>query len=162
MPKCPNCPQFTEKDTDTEPTVEIEVLDLGEVQGSVRLVNCCSECGEELEECNFDVEIDLTEEVAEHRKTKAHTKAIVADAIKSRPALANKGNRLTVQADCSRSDRTQTKDRKGKPITSSRYMKRFYGYDLTVTIDCDDCGAKQIATGTQSDETSASGMESLV
>lgn len=158
MPKCPNCPQFTSKDTDVEPEVEVEADSEGMVTGNVRLVNQCEDCGEELEETSFTVEIDLTKEVAEHRKKcKGDRKPIRPGKASDKPT-----RELTVEEECSRSDETQTVDRRGKRITNPRYRRRYYGFDLTVTLNCDDCGEKGIASGTFSDKTTAGGMESLV
>lgn len=143
MPKCPNCPQFTSKDTDVDPEIDARVDDDGAVNVSVRLVNSCSECGDELEESNLEIEIDLSAEIRAHRDEEHKSKV----------------TELSVEADGSRTDETQTKDRHGKPIKSSRYMRRYYGVEVTATVTC-ECGSEFVAGG--SDKVAASGMESLV
>lgn len=84
--KCSNCPQFTSKDTDAEPEGELEVSDDGMVSGDVRIHNDCAECGGELEETSFTVEIDLTAEVAQHMADK-HAD-VLAERAKPKPKAA--------------------------------------------------------------------------
>ena len=143
MPKCPNCPQFTSKDTDVDPELDAQVDDDGLVRVNARIANACSECGEELEETSFDLEIDLSGEIQEHRDSKHKGKSTT----------------LEVDADGSRTDELQTKDRKGRPIKRSRYMRRLYGIDVEATVTC-ECG--ETFTGRDSEHTTASGMDSLV
>jgi predicted phage gp36 major capsid-like protein len=146
---------FSTKDTDVEPEVDVQVDDEGHVSGTVRIVNQCSDCGEELEETTFEIDIDLTQDVTEHQETAEH-QAKLAEAKDRR---ADQGS-VSVEAEFSRTDETQRKDRRGKPITSRRYMKRYYGIEGSVSITCDQCGV-EIASQNTSDKCSASGMESL-
>lgn len=44
-----------------------------------------------------------------------------------------------VSSEAEFSSRQETEDRNGKPIKSSRYMKTYYGADLTFTIHCNRC-----------------------
>jgi len=150
MPKCPNCPQFTSKDTDTEPEVDISVDDEGIVTGTVRVTNNCGDCSEELEEYTFDVEADLQDEVAEHRRHHA---------IRAKKAKKRRTHDLEVDADAHRTDETERTDRKGRVIKNPRYMKRFYGVNLDITVTC-SCG--ETFTTTWTDRTPASCFDSLV
>lgn len=68
MPRCPDCNRFVSLDASTEPEADLEVQivelkrpeeeDLLEVTltGTVRIVNCCAECGAELSEYTFDID----------------------------------------------------------------------------------------------------------
>lgn len=144
MPKCPSCPQFTSKDTDTEPEVNIEVDAAGVVTGDARIHNDCSECGEELEETTFSVEEDFTDDVKDHETPDGKPCEDIE---------------LEVTESTSRSDRTQTHDRNGRKIRSSRYARRYYGVDVEITVTC-QCG--QSWTHTWADEVTAGSMDSLV
>ncbi len=42
--------------------------------------------------------------------------------------------------DAEGTSRTETKDRHGKPIKSSRYIKSFYGFTLETEVKCLKCG----------------------
>ena len=53
--------------------------------------------------------------------------------------------------------RTQDKDRNGKPIKSSRYMKTFYGFSLEGTVRCRGCG--EIIEFSMDGEEQASGFD---
>src|SRR4051812_457683 len=66
--RCPDCQKFVSFDTDTEPEIDVDVDDDGTVSGTVRIVNTCSECSQELTEANLDVEIDLSGAVEDHRQ----------------------------------------------------------------------------------------------
>lgn len=59
----------------------------------------------------------------------------------------------------SRIDRIQTHDRHGRPIKSSRYMRRYYGARVEITLAC-ACG--ETFSGSGESETTGSSMESLI
>lgn len=138
--RCDTCNKFVSFDADTEPEVDLRVENDGEVSGSVRIVNTCAECGEEMTETTFDVDIDLSEEIAEHRKTCSERD-------------------LDLNEDVSRFDEFQTKDRRGRPIKLSRYQRHYYGIEVKVTVTC-GCGAT--FEDEYKDMVSGSGMESLM
>ena len=48
---------------------------------------------------------------------------------------------------CEATDRFQDKDRHGKPITSSRYQRHYYGVEVAATITCNSCGAEEEVNG---------------
>jgi hypothetical protein len=223
--KCSNCPQFTAKDTDTEPEGDLDVDDNGLITGDIRIYNACEDCGNELEETTFSVEIDLTDAVRQHAEQKHQ--AWLAEAEKPRPKVKDKpidprtldmfdrcrtcgrywqshyirvgkrrvnvlgiapapfkdarkaecvGNEghfvlkpktvkgangapdLSVESDITRTDDTQTTDRRGRKIRNPRYMRRLYGIQVEATIKCNTCD-EDIATGNYSDSVAASGME---
>ena len=67
--RCSSCNKFTEVDSDVEPEVQDEFEyecklppspDLGGiVHGSVRIVNQCADCGDELQEATFEFDIKV-------------------------------------------------------------------------------------------------------
>jgi hypothetical protein len=58
--RCPNCNKFVSLDTETEPEVELEADETtGEVTGTVRIVNNCADCGTEMTEASFDVDVEF-------------------------------------------------------------------------------------------------------
>jgi len=139
--RCNDCNKFVSYDTETDPEIGLDVSSDGHVTGSVRIVNTCQECGSELKEANLDVDVDLSAEIEKHR------------------LLKGKHDDLSVSDDGgSRTDRTQNKDRNGKLITNRRYMKQFYGAEMTITVEC-ECGEKFEASWAE--EVQASGMDEL-
>lgn len=147
---CPDCHRFPSFDPG-DPEVEIEVSDEGMVTGSARIVLNCGGCGQEMKEANFDVEVDLTEEVAEHRKK--HPKC---DSLE-----VEETSEFTDRSETSKTKTLKNGQVKVTPIPY-RYQRRFYGcaVDVTVTCGCDKDGLD--AAGHWEDETSAGGMDELV
>lgn len=166
--RCPDCNKFVGFDTDNEPELDLNVDDDGVVSGTARIVNCCAECGQELKEAVLDIEIDLTDEFREHveQATALAMRRRKKSLIEHRPELLSEEG--------ARSDRVQRTDRHGRAIKRSRYMKTFYGADVSVTIGCacqasgrrrhmDGAGDDAFeAAGTASSEVQASSMEELV
>jgi len=142
--RCNDCNKFVSFDTETEPEVTVDVDSEGVVTGDCRIVNTCAECGSELTEATMTVDVDLSSDIAEHRAENDEE--------------PGEHDTLEVDADGERTERTEDKDRNGKPIESSRYMKRFYGASVTVTVEC-KCGEK--FEGTWSADVQASSMDSL-
>lgn len=136
--RCPDCNKFVSFDTETEPEEERCEVDEDRVTAEVRIVNTCAECGAELKEARFSFDEEI--EDIEHKNS-------------------CKKKELSADAEWERTERTQNKDRHGKPIKSSRYMKHFYGVEGTVTVTC-ECGASTEVK--LSDEIQASGMDELV
>lgn len=143
--KCSNCPQFTSKDTENELEGDLEIDAAGVITGDVRIFNTCQECGNELEEYTFNVHIDLSQEVAQHRDD-------IHSEDKDLCELS------MVDESIERTDETQQKDRNGKLITRARYKRRYYGIEVSVGVSCDDC-EMTLAEGTFTDRVAASGME---
>lgn len=128
--KCPNCPQFTSKDTDNDPEqIACDADEDGSVTAEVRVVNTCAECGTELEEYTFNMEsVDsFKAEIEEHYE-------------KEHPGEDGRG--VYAEGDSwRRTDETQGVDRHGRPITKSRYRNRYYGVEGEVEVKCDECNA---------------------
>lgn len=162
--RCPDCQKFVSFDTERDPEdLDLTVDDEGSVSGSVRIVNACQECGQDLTEAVLDVEVDLTEDVEKHRDDarKDHEEEQAKLPEDERvPFDETIHDTLTLESsEATREERYQTHDRRGKPITRSRYQRHYYGAAVTVTVAC-KCGETFEATNTT--ETQASGMESLV
>jgi RecJ-like exonuclease len=139
--RCPDCNKFVSFDTDTEPEVDdLEVDESGRVTGTVRIVNTCAECGAELKEATFDLEIDLVNECEDH----------VNEEGKDSP------HSLEVESDSA--ERTERED--GKPGTPARYRRHYYGAEVRVTVTC-DCDTAFKAEGEWSDDVQGSGMEEM-
>lgn len=141
--RCNDCNKFVSFDTESDPEIDLAVDNSGHVTGTVRIVNTCQDCGSELKETTFDVDVDVDagEEITKHRKKKGDHKELSVD--------TDSG---------SRTERTQNKDRNGKPIKSYRYMKHFYGAEMTITVTC-TCG--ETFEASWADEIQASGMDEL-
>lgn len=145
--RCPDCSKFVSLDTESDPEITLSIDDEGVVTGSVRITNNCQECSQELTEANFDVELDFSAEVLEHRESFSKEEQKDHDSLD----LEDDGG--------SRVDEYQTKDRNGKQIKSARYQKHLYGAEVEVTVTC-KCG--ETFTQSWSDKIQASAMDSLV
>lgn len=126
--RCPDCNKFVSFDTEQDPEIDVDINDT-EIVGSCRIVNTCAECSQELKEANLDVSVDVASEIESHTETCEECKT------------ARESGTLDLRVDHdggSRFDEMVTKDRHGKPITKSRYMKHKYGAQavFTVTFPC--------------------------
>jgi hypothetical protein len=104
--RCPECNHFVSFDDEGEPDVDIDVEDDGAYSGTIRIVNCCADCGTELTEFTFDVEGDM---------------AIVHRTKCTEPE---------VSLDGTSADRTQRTEGKG------RGTKTFYGVSVECEVTC--------------------------
>lgn len=105
--RCPDCNRFVSFEQQ-DPEIDVEVNGT-QVEGSVRLVLSCAECGGELKEAN----IDFTEDIEHTCKSEGDD----ADYV-----LLDAGGEVT--------DRFEGK---------GRYARHFYGADITVGVRCEDC-----------------------
>jgi hypothetical protein len=127
MARCPDCNKFVPYDMSTEPEVEdVQVFDTDEIQGSVRVVLACEECGTELKES-----------YQEFTETFEHECEIPA----FKPDFDPETDEPFEVGDSSATfhERTQTHTPKGKVIKNPRYAKRYYGAEISVTIKCNRC-----------------------
>lgn len=147
--RCPDCNKFVSYDADGDPEIDVEVSEDGQITGTVRIVNACGECGTELKEYTFDVDdSSIVDDVATHHKDKFKHKGKDSD------------RSLEISDDGgSRTEETVTKDRHGKQIKLSRYMKHLYCAEATFTVTC-ACGETWEVGW--SDNVQASGMDELV
>lgn len=147
--RCPDCNKFVSFDAETEPELDTSVDDEGVIRINARIVNTCQECGQELKEATLEIEIDLSEEATKHME------ACHSGDSKEEPKWS------VVDESGTRTERTQDKDRHGRPIKSSRYMKHFYGAEVSAGLQCDHCN-ETVAEGTGEDDVQGSGMDELV
>lgn len=122
MARCPTCNMFCGYDDSTEP--EIDNLDFdtesGMLSGSVRVVLNSECCGDEVKEAYLEVEEDYSADLESFRKDSK----IPSD------TLIDVDLELASQV----TTRQQTTDRHGKKIRNPRYMRTYYGYDISGII----------------------------
>ena len=132
--RCPDCNKFVSLDTDGDPEVELEADETtGEVTGTVRIVNACQECGAELTEATFDVDVDFPaaeEHMKGHEDDDAHALAL----------------------------EEPTVDRTDRAVGRGRGTKTFYGAETDLVVKC-QCEFTE--TQHWSDEIQASHMDGL-
>jgi hypothetical protein len=123
--RCPNCNKFVGY---TDPEVEIQSTDLDENHATVtaRVVLKCAECGDELKDAEITSEVSITHDCPDENE-KGET-----------PEAEFEWDDEPTEGEAS--DRTETKDRNGKQIKNSRYMKRFYGFSACGSVKCVHCG----------------------
>jgi hypothetical protein len=138
--RCGDCIKFVSFDTD----VDTEEEGSPEVSGdnftaSFRRVLTCAECGTELKESTIEIEHDFAGDIAEEKKCSNED-----------------GHSFEVEScEASPTTETVTKDRHGKPIKSSRYMKTLYGVEAAVTLKCEHCDATVEFTASESMQASS-------
>jgi hypothetical protein len=132
--RCPECNKFVSLDTEGDPEIELEADETtGEVTGTVRIVNACADCGAEMTEATFDVDVDFPEaakHMAEHPDDEAHA----------------------LDLEDPSADRTDRSEGKG------RGTRTFYGAEAEFTVSC-RCEFKE--TKPWSDDIQASHMDEL-
>lgn len=118
MARCNDCNKFVSYG-DIEAEIVGEQVDEDVLTAEVTITLTCAECGSGLKEVTTDFEhsIDHTCEGAE----------VEGDVFE------------IVSSDASGTDRLEDKDKKGKPIKNHRYMRTFYGADLTFEVQCNRC-----------------------
>lgn len=121
--RCPDCNKFASYD---EPQCEVNHVEVddGSVRVSVTVQLNCAECGNTLKDAEIEAESEIT-----HDCPKKDAKVEDEDQFE----LVNDG-------DAEGTNRLETKDRHGKPIKSSRYMKTFYGFTIEPEVKCRKCG----------------------
>jgi len=117
--------KFVSYGEDVEPEITSEDIVDGHLTGEVRVVLDCAECGGELKEANIEYEKEI-----EHDCRDSEDDDELEFEIQDTSATLD--------------SRLQDKDRHGKPIKNSRYMKMFYGADISTTVKCMKCGADDI------------------
>lgn len=181
--RCPNCSKFVPFD---EPEVEVQSAEVQDtnLDLSVRVVLKCADCGEELKDAELSDTIDLHD----HHDCKASptTEVACTECDGSGEVDSDDGTSdekveckecsgagtveedvevddeftMDNEPDASGFDRYEDKDRNGKPIKSARYMKHFYGANLSATCKCGRCGEEFSFETTLEEQ--ASGFNELV
>lgn len=149
--RCPNCSKFVPYDEPNCDDLDVNI-DGEELTLSGPLGLPCAECGEVIATAEMDDSRSVADEFDRHANECAgETEEYEIDG----------------SPDFSPTDRTQDKDRRGKPIKNARYAKRFYGaeasVEVTLTIldrDGNEVGDKQRASVTLFAEKQAGDFES--
>lgn len=131
--RCPECNKFVSYD-DPQCEVGSVELDGDTVRSNVTVQLCCQTCGGTLK----DAEIEADTQIEHKCKPEAERdKDWKPDA-----DYKTDDDQYEIESDgnAEGTNRTETKDRHGKPIRSSRYMKSFYGFTLEIEIKCRKCG----------------------
>lgn len=147
--RCPDCSRMVSYDTEVEPEVTNDPsVEDGTVTVEVKRVLTCAECGTELKETEFSVDVDVSGAMGECDKAPLEEDG-------------SKGEHdWEVEVDAQPTTGVINKDRKGRTITNPRYMTTTYGVDITATLTCAHCG--EHVEFIASDETPASSMDELV
>lgn len=125
--RCGSCNKFVSYDD--PPTVEVQdtTVEDGTVMVQARVVLCCQECSTELKEASIDAEATFEHTCNPEGKPPED--------------VDDDGNQFEAEdPDGEGTSRQETKDRNGKPIKNSRYMKTYYGFEAEVDIRCKKCG----------------------
>jgi hypothetical protein len=139
--RCPDCNKFVSLDTSQEPEVDLDVDETtGEVTGTVRIVNTCAECGTEMTEATFDVDVEFDGAEA-HIKDHAGDDMVLEDLDKHELEMEDFAP-----------DRDERYEGKG------RGTKTFYRTEGTITVKC-SCGMSW--SQPWSDEIQASHMDEM-
>lgn len=79
--RCPDCSKFVGLEF-AEPEVEnLEVNEDGHVTGEIRIHRDCADCGNELKEATFEIDVDLSEKVGDGHKGEGHELEIHEDSV---------------------------------------------------------------------------------
>ena len=136
MARCPDCNKFVSYDESTEPEVNVDIDSEGTITGDILIVLACAECGTELKETTFAIEIES--ELREKHEGEGHELAVEV-------------------ASAEMTSRQDVTDKKGKPIPI-RYRKTYYGVLAVLHMTC-SCGlSKEVSF---EDEIQASALEEL-
>lgn len=140
--RCSSCQRFVSFEEDEEPEVEVSLSQDGKVTASVRIVNSCAECGQELCDAHFELvgSVSLA-------KFRGH---VCLDE-KPLPGVPEAESIPILEADEEEVERTSRTEGKG------RGMRTYNGVKVTVRVKC-GCGECQDVVE-MSDEVSASEME---
>lgn len=137
--RCPDCRKFVSYG-EQDPETNLEVDADGHITGEIRIVLPCGDCGTELKEATFQVEVDAEVESPEDLP-------------------GDHAHSFTLEEDLTSTSDLQHTDRHGRPIRYRRYMRTLYGASATFSIRC-ECGAEGEATW--EDSINANSMEELV
>lgn len=162
MARCPDCNKFVSYDEpQAEAVSDPEVSSSQCIEGSVRVVLNCGECGTELKDAEIEFSITIDHEcnpddiLDKWLKAGRITEANMAEYQKEAESLAAsdyEDEQFSVEDSSFDGDsRTQTTMRvlRGRgenrkwvevPIKNYRYQRMFYGFSGTVTLACNRCG----------------------
>jgi hypothetical protein len=158
--RCPDCNKFVSLELADEPEAELEVSE-GVVSGTVRLVRQCADCGTELKEASFDVEVSLPtlvehaaevaakrEEREKERKEKEDEAKATGKEIADEDEDEDDEHEMEVDVD----------ESQGTEEGGGRWKKSFFGVEVTFTAKC-SCGKEE--QGNFEDKIAASHMDEI-
>ena len=147
MPRpCSQCNKLASLENQEPEVSDLEVS--GDENGfnvscSVRIVRVSACCGDEMKETTMELQTES--------KWSEFTGGVVHD---------GEGHELSVDEDSSEiTERTQNKDRHGRPIKSARYMTSYIGAQVTARVKC-ECGEFE-ETVDLSDDVAASSFDEM-
>jgi len=129
--RCQDCNKFVSLEMG-DPEIDSSEVNDNVIQGTVRLVKQCSECGQEMESAYPEFEIDIQEHVPEGKEEGEHD----------------------MQEDCEWSIESEEAEQSERGEGFGRYMKTFYGADLTFNVIC-SCGFEAVVTGLAEEQASS-------
>jgi len=132
MPRCSECKKFVSLDENEPEVNDVDIDEEGHITATVRIVNVCAECGEELTEAELVIESDFDLTTIEHTKECTAPEITIDEGV------------------CERITRSEGK---------GRAAKKFYGAMLTCKVYCTYCEASQDVE--IQDDIQASAMETL-
>lgn len=136
MPRCPDCNKFVSIEMG-DPEIDSSEVNDSVIQGVIHLTKTCMECGTELEEAYPEFEIDIQGQVPEGKGEGEHD----------------------MKDECEWSIGDEEAESNERSEGRGRYMKMFYGADLTFSVIC-SCGHEAEVTGDVFEQ--ASYFDSLV
>lgn len=168
MARCSDCNKFVGLDLGESPELSIDVDAEGVINGDVTISRNCAECGTELKEGRFDINVTIPEIVAH---VQMHTDAQAAKDKAMREAACTNCGRSVRIGQCD-SGTCEPEDEGDEPeltiedeeceATERAQNKRttFYGFHATFTVKC-SCPEGFEHSGEADDEMNGSEMEEL-
>jgi hypothetical protein len=137
--RCNDCRKFASINSESDPVVSEEEFDKesGMFTAAIRMVNECADCGQELQEDNYDLQLDFSDLLKKHDCPEKET-----------------GEGWCAEIEESR--RTVREE----PPNATRRVK-FYGVEVDVRVVC-NCEEAVAETKTFTAETKASHLDVLV
>jgi hypothetical protein len=152
MARCPDCNKFVSYG-DIETEIENEEISDTTLSANVTVYLTCGDCGTQLRQACLDFEEEIDHECTEEAIAAATAK-------RGKPFDADVDDQFEItNSNAEGCDRAETKDRNGKVIKSSRYMKTYYGADLEFTVKCHKCDAEETVNGNVEEQ--ASGFDEV-
>ena len=129
--RCEECSKFVSLEMG-DPEIDSSDVNDSVIQGSVRLYKQCCECGTEMAEAYPEFEIDIQEHVPEGKEDGEHD----------------------MKEDCEWSIESEEVEQHERGEGFGRYMKTFYGAELTFQVQC-SCGFEAEVKGITEEQASS-------
>lgn len=133
MPRCESCAKFVGLELQDPEVDSLDIDAEGGITAQVRIVRNCADCGTEMKEATFDLELEVPEDIVADHKGEGHELEVEEDGIE----MIEEGG--------------------------GRYKKSYYGAEVkcTVSCSCQKEGDGPLWEGTWDDKIPASGMDEL-